>query len=142
MKDLIELLSQHKDIALATVNDQSCPKVRIFQIMRLNEEELFFSTAKNKEVYFQLRENPKVELVSWHNNVSIRIAGTAIFDVSEKIREEIFENSSILQEIYQTYDNPNLIFFRVTIEWAKLLDLNANPPRREFFDRSNSSDRE
>jgi uncharacterized pyridoxamine 5'-phosphate oxidase family protein len=142
MKDLIELLSQHKDVALATVNDQACPKVRIFQIMRLNEKDLFFSTAKSKEVYFQLRENPKVELVSWHNNVSIRIAGTAIFDVSEEIRKEIFENSNILQEIYQTCDNPNLIFFRVTIEWAKLVDLNSNPPHREFFDSSDSADKE
>ncbi|WP_372751832.1 pyridoxamine 5'-phosphate oxidase family protein [Labilibaculum sp.] len=142
MKDLLKILNQHKDIALATVNDQGCPKVRIFQIMQLNDNDLFFSTAKNKEVYFQLRENPKVELVSWHNNVSIRIAGTASFDVPKETQEKIFENSKTLHEIYQTCDNPNLTFFRITIEWAKLLDLNATPPRREFFDRKDESSKE
>lgn len=134
MKDLIELLSQHKDIAFATVNDQGSPKVRIFQIMQINKDELFFSTAINKEVYFQLKENPKVEMVSWHSNVSIRVAGTAFFDVSEEMQQKIFNESKILQEIYTTIDNPILTFFRVKIEWGELFDLNVIPPLRKFFE--------
>ncbi|PKQ68532.1 hypothetical protein BZG01_04805 [Labilibaculum manganireducens] len=136
MKDLIKLLNQHKDLALATVNDQGSPKVRIFRIMQLNEQELFFSTAKNKEVYLQLKENPKVEMVSWHDKVSIRVAGKAFFDVSDEMQQKIFEESKTLQEIYLSVDNPNLTFFRVKIEWAELFDLNSIPPRREFFDEA------
>ncbi|MBN2595155.1 pyridoxamine 5'-phosphate oxidase family protein [Labilibaculum sp.] len=136
MKDLIKLLSQHKDIALATVNDQGNPKVRIFRIMQLNEQELFFSTAKNKEVYLQLKEKPKVEMVSWHDKVSIRVAGTALFDVPDEMQLKIFEDSKVLQEIYQSVDNPNLTFFRVKMEWVELFDLNSIPPRREFFDEA------
>ncbi|PKQ62057.1 hypothetical protein BZG02_14085 [Labilibaculum filiforme] len=134
MKDLIKLLSQHRDLALATVNDQGSPKVRIFQILQLTEQDLYFATAKNKEVYLQLKENPKVEMVSWHDKISIRVAGTAFFDVSDKIQVEIFGEGQSLEEIYQSVDNPNLVFFRVKMEWAELYDLNSNPPHREFFD--------
>ncbi|MDM8162136.1 pyridoxamine 5'-phosphate oxidase family protein [Labilibaculum sp. K2S] len=139
MKDLIKLLNQHKDLALATVNDQGSPKVRIFRIMQLNEQELFFSTAKNKEVYLQLKENPKIEMVSWHDQVSIRVAGTAFFDVSDEMQLKIFEESKILQDIYQSVENPNLTFFRVKMEWVELFDLNSIPPQRKFFDRTDPS---
>ena len=136
MKDIIDILNEHRDVAFATVNEQGSPKVRIFQIMELNEKELYFSTAINKEVYVQLKENPKVELVSWHENISIRVAGTAKFDVSEDMQKHIFETSKILQDIYHTANNPNLTYFRLIIEWAELFDLNHIPPKREFFEKN------
>jgi len=107
--------------------------------MQLNEQELFFSTAKNKEVYLQLKENPKIEMVSWHDQVSIRVAGTAFFDVSDEMQLKIFEESKILQDIYQSVENPNLTFFRVKMEWVELFDLNSIPPQRKFFDRTDPS---
>lgn len=63
MEKAFEFLSGHKDVAFATV-DQGRPKIRVFQIMKQEGHTLYFATARHKEVYRQLMENPHVELLA------------------------------------------------------------------------------
>lgn len=64
MEKAFEFLSCHKDVAFATV-EQDRPKIRVFQIMKQEGHTLYFATARHKEVYRQLMENPTSNCLPW-----------------------------------------------------------------------------
>ncbi|MCD8186504.1 MAG: pyridoxamine 5'-phosphate oxidase family protein, partial [Rikenellaceae bacterium] len=78
-------LKQNKDIALATVGLDGKPKIKVFQITKIDEHSnlIYFATAPQKQVFKQLRKNPSIELLAISGNISVRIAGDAIFDVPD-----------------------------------------------------------
>ncbi len=43
-----------KDVAFATVDDRGMPQVRIIDVMLVEDEKLYFCTARGKEFYHQL----------------------------------------------------------------------------------------
>jgi len=134
MQKIIELLKQHKDVAFATIGTDNAPKVRIFQVMLYGEKELFFATAKSKEVYQELLQNNKVEIVSLIKNVSVRISGEVYFDHNRETEKAIFDSNPILEQIYHNFENEALVYFRLKIEKAELYDLRELSPEREFFE--------
>jgi len=128
MDKIYTFLEQHKEIAFATVGSDGKPKIRVFQIMKIDEvnKALYFATAPNKEVCKQLKNNPAIELLSMAGNVSIRIGGDAIFNVSDTICREIYNTNAILQRLYEDYQK--LVYFRLSIHSLDYFDLNTNPP--------------
>ena len=88
MEKAFEFLKANKEVAFATVEDCK-PKIRVFQIMKQDGHTLYFVTAPGKEVYRQLQKNPNVEILAMKENVFVRIAGQAVFDVDDKTAREI-----------------------------------------------------
>ncbi len=64
MKEALQFLQSHKEVALATIGSDNKPKIRIFQIMEQEETTLYFATAPHKEVYKQLQQNPYIEILT------------------------------------------------------------------------------
>ena len=112
MENALSFLSEHKDVAFATVEGDK-PKIRVFQIMKRNEDILYFATATHKEVYQQLQKNPFVELLAMAGNISVRVKGKALFDVSNNIGKEIYETNPVLIRLYHSYSE--LVYFRLAI---------------------------
>jgi uncharacterized pyridoxamine 5'-phosphate oxidase family protein len=52
--------------SLATV-DGDQPRVRTFLLWRANEDGFYFETFNPKDVYKQLKSNPKVEMCFYNN---------------------------------------------------------------------------
>lgn len=125
IKKILAFLSQHSNVAFAT-SENNKPKIRVFQIMKIDDTSLFFATAAHKEVYTQLKINPCVELLSMYENISIRIEGEVIFDVNESIGEEIFNANEILQKLYSDYKA--MEYLRFEIRHTSYFDLSSNPP--------------
>ena len=90
MEKAFIFLAKHKDVAFATIEGDR-PKIRVFQIMKRENNTLYFATAPHKEVYRQLQLCPFVELLAMAGNISVRVKGKAVFDVSDKTRKEIYE---------------------------------------------------
>ena len=61
MERALQFLRNHKDVALATSED-NIPKLRIFQVMKQEGNVLYFATSEKKAVWRELRKNPNVEL--------------------------------------------------------------------------------
>ena len=75
------------------------PKIRIFQIMKQDAHTLYFVTSPRKEVYRQLQKNPNIEILAMKDNVSVRIAGQAVFDVDDKTAQEIYAATPVLPRV-------------------------------------------
>ena len=97
-----------------------------FQIMKRENNTLYFATAPHKEVYRQLQLCPFVELLAMAGNISVRVKGKAVFDVSDKTRKEIYETNPILMRLYHSYSD--LVYFRLNISELDFYDLTPTPP--------------
>lgn len=125
MEKILIFLSAHRDVAFATVEGDK-PKIRVFQIMKREKDTLYFATATHKEVYQQLQKNPFVELLAMDGNISVRVKGKAIFDVSDSIGKEIYETNPVLIRLYHSYSD--LVYFRLAISELDYYDLTPTPP--------------
>lgn len=131
MEKALRFLSEHKDVAFATVEGKK-PKIRVFQIMKHESNQLFFATATHKEVYKQLQQNPFVELLAMAGDISVRITGKALFDVDDDTGKEIYYANPVLMRLYKHYSD--LVYFRVQLNALDYYDLAPTPPLFEHFD--------
>lgn len=137
MEKAFEFLKQHKDVALATVEDNK-PKIRVFQIMKQEGHTLWFATSPHKEVFRQLQAKPSIELLAMDGNISVRITGKAGFDIPDNICREIYADNPVLLRLYSDYTV--LAYFRMIVENLDYFDLTPTPPILEHFDLSYERD--
>ena len=133
MEKAFAFLSTHKDVAFATV-EQDRPKIRVFQIVKQEGHTLYFATSPRKEVYRQLRENPNIELLAMDGNVSVRVTGRAVFDVSDDVAREIYTDNLVLLRLYKQYTD--LVYFRLPAAKSDYFDLTPTPPVFEHYEYS------
>ena len=77
---ILDFLKTNKEAALATAENNR-PKIRVFQIMKVEDTNLYFATGEHKEVYNKLLRNTFVELFVMQGEISIRIEEAVRFDV-------------------------------------------------------------
>lgn len=130
MQIALHFLSLHKEVALAT-SEGNLPKIRIFQIMRQETTTLYFATSSQKAVYQQLKQNPYIEILAMHGQVSVRCAGKANFNVDDECKRWIYEHNPVLQRLYSGYDK--LAYFSFNIEEMDYYDLRPTPPIFRHF---------
>ena len=114
-----DFLMSHRDVAFATV-DGGKPKIRVFQIMKRSGHDLYFATSARKEVYRQLVANPSVELLAMSGDISVRVMGCAVFDVTDEVAREIYDSNAILQRLYGKYTD--LSYFRLAVSGIDYYD--------------------
>ena len=131
MEKVFDFLSKHKDVAFATV-EQNKPKIRVFQIMKQEGHTLYFATSPHKEVYWQLQENPNIELLAMDGNISVRVTGRAMFDVPDGLACEIYADNPVLPRLYKRYTD--LVYFRLPVTRLDYYDLTPTPPTFEHYE--------
>ena len=60
----LEILREIKDVAFATVDRDGKPQIRIIDVMIVENEKLYFCTARGKEFYQQLLDNGQVAVTA------------------------------------------------------------------------------
>lgn len=131
IRQALQFLSEHKEVAFAT-SDGHLPKLRMFQIMKLECNVLYFSTSAEKAVYRELKENPNVEILAYADNVSVRCTGMVNFNVEDSVKQWIYDNNSVLPRLYSSYDK--LVYFCLPIAEMDYYDLRPTPPILKHFD--------
>lgn len=133
MKQAIDFLKRNKDVAFATVGADKKPKLRVFEIMRIDEKinSVFFVTSKEKEVFSQIMSNPNVEFMAMQGNISVKVTGKVSFDVTTTTAVNIFNESPILNRLYPNYKH--LEYFRVLIDNIEYYDLSTDPVTVENY---------
>lgn len=127
----IQFLKEHKEIALATCED-NLPKLRVFQVMKQEGHVLYFATSAAKSVYKEIRHNPNVEIMAYADNVSVRCSGMVNFNVDDDVKRWIYDNNPVLPRLYSSYDK--LEYFCLPIAAMDYYDLTPTPPVFEHFD--------
>lgn len=131
MEKALQFLTSHPNVALATVEDGR-PKARVFQVMQQDGGRLYFATSAGKAVYRQLRQDPHVEILTWDDDISVRIAGQVSFDVPDAMQRKIYAGSPILQRLYPNYGS--MEYFSVSILECDYYDLRPTPPVLEHYE--------
>ena len=120
----MHFLRENKDVALATATGGR-PHIRVFQVMRVEGTRLFFATSRHKAVWRELAENPRVELLGYNADVSVRCSGSVCFDVDDAIARWIFDNNPVLPRLYPSCDA--LAYFSLQPDELAYYDLRRPP---------------
>lgn len=129
MNEAVKFISENPNLFLATV-ENNLPKVRPFQFMFAEGENIYFCTGNHKEVYKQLEKNPNIELSSMSSAFAwIRLNGKVKFVDNLDIKNRIIEASSLVKSIYKSGDNPIFEAFYIENWNAVIADFSGNPPK-------------
>ena len=88
-QEIFKYLNDCKIFFLATAEGDT-PHLRGLFLHKADETGITFTTAKFRDLYKQLKANPKVELIFWHDKSSVRVSGKAVeFDDDLNLKKEI-----------------------------------------------------
>ena len=88
-QEMYKLMNENPVFHLATM-DADQPRVRGMLLFRADERGIIFHTASTKDVFAQIKKNPKAEMCFSGNGIQIRVTGILEQVFDEKLREEIF----------------------------------------------------
>jgi len=108
------------------------PHVRPFSFVALEDGRLWFCTAKGKDVYEQLLDNPIFELCAWYpGHPWVIVEGKAVFaEPSPELREAGFQHMVGLGEAHDCANDGLLVFFYIDDGRARICDITGS---EEFF---------
>lgn len=92
-QEIFELISKQPMFHLATM-DGDQPRVRGMMLFRADERGIVFHTASTKDVYRQIKANPKAEMCFSCGDVQVRVTGVLEQNDDPALREEIFAHPS------------------------------------------------
>ena len=96
----LKLLREIKSITFATVNNGQ-PAARIIDVMLVEEDGLYFLTARGKAFYKQLAANQRIAICGMDANyVSVRVIGDIQFCNNRNIIDNIFKHNPMMNDLY------------------------------------------
>jgi uncharacterized pyridoxamine 5'-phosphate oxidase family protein len=113
LQKYIDFATEHPVCSLATL-DGDQPRVRTFLLWRANESGFYFETLNPKDVYSQLKSNPKVELCFFNNESDLekaktmRLSGKVEFLNNPDLKKQLLQDWPFLKEA-----EPVLELFRI-----------------------------
>lgn len=133
-QDCLNILREVKDCAFATVNEKGEPEVRIIDVMIVENEKLYFCTARGKHFYEQLQKGP-VAITGLNKNwQSVRLKGTCKkVKNQKKWIDRIFDENPSMNDIYPKDSRSILDVFVIEDGTLEFFDLSQTPIYRESF---------
>lgn len=110
MERIVKFLKDAQVYYLATA-DKDQPRVRPFGTAHIFEGKLYIQTGKVKDVYRQLKENPKAEICAFLNGKWLRVSGELIEDERREARQSMLDAYPSLQSMYSADDGNTAVFY-------------------------------
>lgn len=130
----LQMLREIKSCAMATVDNQGNPRIRIIDVMLVEDEKLYFCTARGKDFYQELITQKKIAITGLNPAYqTIRLHGEVYQLANQKYWiDRIFEENPVMKEVYP--GNSRYILEPFCVEHAQLefFDLSATPINREY----------
>ena len=95
---------------LATMEGDQ-PRVRPFGTAHIFEGKLYIQTGKVKEVYKQIKENPKAEICACTKDQWLRVSGELMEDDRREARQSMLDDYPSLQSMYSADDGNTAVFY-------------------------------
>ncbi|MDU2197743.1 MAG: 4Fe-4S binding protein [Peptostreptococcaceae bacterium] len=139
-KNCLKLLREIKDVAFATVDKNGNPQVRIIDVMIVENETLYFVTARGKNFHSQLLESGKVAITGLTKKYeSIRIMGKAyLVEEQKEYLDRVFEENPVMNSVYPKDSRYILDVFAIEEGEIEYFDLSKSPIYRESFSLNNT----
>ncbi|MBN2403750.1 MAG: pyridoxamine 5'-phosphate oxidase family protein [Spirochaetes bacterium] len=137
MKDFIKFANENHVSFLATSeNDQ--PHVRALGFWFADETGFYFQTGAMKELYMQLKKNPKTEVCFYKPGDGagkmLRITGVIEFLDDARLKEKCLADRPFLKSLGMKADSSALILFRITHGKGHFWTMENNLKPKEFIE--------
>lgn len=110
MERVEKFLKEAEVYYLATM-DGDQPRVRPFGTAHLFEGKLYIQTGKVKDVYRQIKANPKVEICAFKSGCWLRVSGELTEDDRTEAQQSLLDAYPSLQSMYAAGDGNTAVFF-------------------------------
>ncbi len=132
-KKALKLLREIKSVTFATINNGQ-PAARITDVMFVEEDGLYFLTARGKSFYRQLKEHLNVAVCGMNEKyVSARLVGDIRFCNDKSVVDKIFELNPMMNDLYPGEKRYILEGIHLYRGRGEIFDLSAEPPLRQRF---------
>ena len=132
-KKAFQLIEDAVSVAFSTLNNGKA-EVRMINVMLIQEDGLYFITARGKAFYHQLKQNPEVAICSTDSNyVSVRINGEIKFCEDSAIAKKIFEHNPELGDLYPDGKRDIMEAFHLYKGKGEIFDISKMPLTRSRF---------
>ena len=126
MNRVVEALKEHSPFFVATIEGDQ-PRVRPFSSVTEFEGGLYLCCNNQKEVYKQLKANPKIEICGMSKDGSwLRVEGIAVEDDRKVAREAMLKDPTGPSMLY-TADDGLFVVFRIERVHATLASFGKAP---------------
>lgn len=135
MSTCLKLLREIKDVSFGTIDEYGNPQVRIIDVMYVEDNTLYFLTARGKNFYREIKKNPKISICGLTKDFkSIRIL-TSVKNVSNQKEwiDKIFIENLSMNNVYGGESRFILEVFYLDRGEIEFFDLNVDPIYRETF---------
>lgn len=134
-QDCLQILRDVKDAAFATVDEKGLPQIRIIDIMLVENEKIYFCTARGKDFYAQLMRDGHIAVTAVNKDFQmVRLSG-----IAEKLTEQkywidrIFKENPSMNNVYPKESRYILEPFCIANANIEFFDLGKEPIHRENF---------
>lgn len=107
----VEKFLKDADVYYLATMEGDQPRVRPFGTAHIFEGKLYIQTGKVKEVYKQLKENPKAEICACIKDQWLRVSGELIEDDRREARQSMLDDYPSLQSMYSADDGNTEVFY-------------------------------
>ena len=139
-KDYLKILKDEThSVVVATIDDNGLPQTRVIDIMLVDDNSVYFITAKGKEFYHQLMKQEYVSISGMSggkgslNKKSISLRGK-VKNIGQNLLDKVFEENPYMAQIYpQRESRSALEVFRLYEGQGEYFDLSTKPINRASF---------
>ncbi len=132
MNKHLAFLRKVKSVAFAT-SFENKPSVRIVDVMLHENDALYFTTARGKKMYEDLKANPHLSIVGMDATYkTVRASGEIEF-LDRSWVDKIFDANPMLNDLYPGEKRDIMEAFRMKTGEGEMFDLSVSPPVRESF---------
>lgn len=128
--DCVKFANENPTGYVATVDEKGQPRVRALAMWYADETGFYFQTGTIKEVYGQLKKNPKTEVCFFNNKreggMMLRVTGEVEFLNDLKMKAKAIEDRPFLKTMGMTAASPGLIIFRIAKGEAHFWTMETN----------------
>lgn len=107
----VEKFLKDADVYYLATMEGDQPRVRPFGTAHIFEGKLYIQTGKVKEVYKQLKENPKAEICACMKDQWLRVSGELMEDDRREARQSMLDDYPSLQSMYSADDGNTAVFY-------------------------------
>lgn len=125
----LDILREIKDVAFATVDENGFPQIRIIDVMIVENEKLYFCTARGKDFYHQIITNGQVAITGMNKEFQmVRLNGKAEkLEENKKWMDRIFEENPSMNAVYPDESRYVLEAFCIEKGDVEFFDLGKEP---------------
>ena len=127
-----QILRDIKSVSFATVSG-GLPQVRIIDVMLVQDEKLYFLTARGKPFYRQLLDGGVVAVAGMTPEYLVVRLNGRIREVGREWLDRIFEANPMMNDLYPGEKRDILEAFCIYSGAGEIFDLETHPPGRSRF---------